>query len=81
MSLPDEQCPGSKLVKEPKPEEITCPWCRAQVEIWTDETKATCRGCGRILAREMAQSCLDWCAKADECLKSGNYRKIKGDAG
>ncbi len=63
-----EQCPGSKLIREPQPEDITCPWCKVSVEIWTDETRARCRNCGHVIVREMTQSCLDWCVKAKECL-------------
>jgi len=63
-----EECPGSKLIKDPTPEEINCPWCKQPVEIWTDETRARCRNCGHVVVREMQQSCMDWCVKAKECL-------------
>lgn len=62
------QCPGSKLIKEPSPEEIICQKCKATVEIWSDERRAKCRNCGHITVRELTQSCLDWCVHAKECM-------------
>jgi len=71
-----ETCPGSRLIREPQPEDITCPWCQAPIEIWTDETRARCRNCGRVVVREMKQSCLDWCVKAKECLEASKHEEM-----
>jgi hypothetical protein len=71
-----EQCPGSKFIRDPQPEDITCPWCKVAVEIWTDETRTRCRNCGHVVVREMTQSCLDWCVKAKECLGRPNDEDV-----
>lgn len=71
-------CPGSKLLREPMPEDITCQECRGSVEIWTHELKATCPNCGATVFRERAPSCIDWCRFAEECIGPELYAQIKG---
>ena len=61
-------CPGSKLLRQPAPEMYTCPSCGEEVEIWTDELKATCRNCNRTVYRDGTMGCLDWCAYGKECV-------------
>jgi len=51
-------CPGSKRIKEPFPENIRCA-CGKEIEIWSDETEATCLHCKKKVSRNMPQSCLD----------------------
>ncbi len=60
-------CPGAKAVREPMPEEVLCPSCGHEVEIWSDEQRARCR-CGAWVYRQPRVSCLDWCASAERCL-------------
>ena len=64
-------CPGSKMFKQPQPENIKCPHCQADAEIWTDEVKVKCPNCGKIICRERGQSCLDWCKYAGQCMGLG----------
>jgi HD superfamily phosphodiesterase len=74
------KCPGSQNFSQPKPENVACPFCSYDVEIWTDEVKATCPKCKRTFLREGEQSCLDWCAFAKECLGEalfGTYMRNK----
>jgi len=76
------ECPGSKLIKQPTPEEVKCPFCGNEVEIWTDEARTRCSGCGNVVTREMAQSCLDWCPHAEECVgkeRLNEYRLSRGE--
>ena len=56
------ECPGSKDIKQPKPEDIKCRSCGADVEIWSDETETKCKKCGKINSRLIGPTCLDWCA-------------------
>ena len=74
------ECPGSKEIKEPKPEEIKCRYCGAVVEIWSDETETKCKSCGKVNSRIIGPSCLDWCSFAKECVGEEKYRRIKGGA-
>lgn len=71
-----KSCPGAGLYKQPIPEEIVCPGCSAQLEIWSDEAQVKCSACGRFIMREYSQaSCLEWCAYARECLGYAAYEK------
>ena len=71
------ECPGSSEIKQPKPEDIKCRYCGADIEIWSDETETKCRACGKVNTREMGPSCLDWCAFAKECIGEEKLRRIK----
>ncbi|MBN3039474.1 MAG: phosphohydrolase [Candidatus Omnitrophica bacterium] len=67
-------CPGSKQIKTPYPEEIKC-LCGQTVEIWSDETSATCKKCKRKVTREMEPTCLDWCSMAGICVGKEKYKQ------
>lgn len=69
------ECPGAKDLKRPKPEEIKCPYCGEVVEIWTDETKATCPKCKKIVTRKQDLSCIEWCQYAKECVGEDIYKE------
>ena len=69
------KCPGSQSFSQPHPEDIECNYCGAQIEIWTDEAKATCPKCGKTVIRLEGQSCLDWCRYAKECVGDQIYGK------
>lgn len=73
----DKSCPGSRSIREPTPEDITCPNCGKEVEIWTDELKATCRGCGNTIFRAQQASCIDWCPHAKECVGPEVYERLR----
>lgn len=69
------KCPGSQKFSQPQPEIKNCPYCGAEIEIWTDEVKATCPKCKKTVTREQAVSCLDWCKYAKECLGEKKYKE------
>ena len=73
----DKSCPGSKGIRQPTPEYINCPDCGAEVEIWTDELKATCRMCGGKVFRAQQASCIDWCPHAKECIGPEVYERLR----
>ena len=66
-------CPGSQKFKQPQPENIKCPYCQADVEIWTDEFETKCTDCKKIVSRNNSQSCLDWCKEARQCVGDKIY--------
>jgi predicted RNA-binding Zn-ribbon protein involved in translation (DUF1610 family) len=70
-------CPGSQKFKQPQPENIKCPSCGSEVEIWTDEAQALCANCGKRVSRPGGQSCLDWCKYAKECVGEEVYKRYK----
>lgn len=67
-------CPGSQKFKQPRPESITCPGCREELEIWTDEFEIKCPKCKKIVKRQEGQNCLDWCKYAKECVGEEVYK-------
>jgi len=68
-------CPGARDLKRPKPENIKCPSCGEEVEIWTDETRATCPKCKKVITRKQDLSCIEWCKYAKECVGEELYKK------
>ncbi len=73
----DKSCPGSRTIREPRPEYINCPDCGREVEIWTDELKVTCPGCGNKVFRAQQASCIDWCPHAKECVGPEVYERLR----
>ena len=73
-------CPGSKLIKEARPEYIACLHCQTEIEIWSDEYRVRCPKCQAWTYREQGPTCLDWCKKAEECVGSqalASYEQAK----
>ena len=75
MSM-DKSCPGSRTIREPRPEYMKCSGCGKEVEIWTDELKATCRNCGTKVYRAQQASCIEWCPHAKECVGPETYERL-----
>ena len=71
-------CPGSKVMRQPKPEQFDCPTCGAEVEIWTDEISGKCLSCGTTVARDGVMSCVEWCAMARDCVGDDLYNSFQG---
>jgi HD superfamily phosphodiesterase/predicted RNA-binding Zn-ribbon protein involved in translation (DUF1610 family) len=69
-------CPGSKLIRQPKPEMFDCPNCGEEVEIWTDELKGACQKCKTVVMRYQDQSCLEWCKLAKNCVGEKAYNSF-----
>ncbi len=76
----DKSCPGSRTIREPRPENIPCPRCGTEVEIWTDELKASCPHCGNKVLRAQQASCIDWCPHARECVGPEVYERLRPQA-
>jgi NADH pyrophosphatase NudC (nudix superfamily) len=58
-----------------------CPKCGNEVEIFSDETRIKCRNCGNYVYKENVPSCVEWCAKARECLGEERWKLLHGDLG
>lgn len=69
-------CPGAVTFREVRPEDIVCPQCGNEVEIWSDEPVAQCRQCGFWVSKERGASCIDWCAYAKECIGLAKYERL-----
>lgn len=73
----DKKCPGARSLRQPVPAFINCPDCGTEIEIWTDELRATCPKCGKRVFREQQPSCIDWCSYAKECVGPEVYQRMK----
>ena len=56
-----------------------CTNCGAEVEIFSDELRVKCPKCGEKVYREQVPSCIDWCAKARECLGEERWKQLRGE--
>ncbi len=70
------ECPGSKNLRQPKPEYVKCASCGQEVEIWTDEVKTACLNCKAVVMRQDQTSCLEWCKYAKECVGEAAYNNF-----
>ncbi len=70
-------CPGSKYMRQPKPELFPCPSCGGEVEIWSDEISGRCAACGTVVMRDGTMSCLEWCAMGRECVGDKVFDSFK----
>jgi transcription elongation factor Elf1 len=50
--MPVHSCPGPSRKGPAVPEETTCPHCGDEIEVWSDQTTATCTSCGKEFERE-----------------------------
>jgi len=44
-----EEKPACSVKSAPIPLEVTCPQCKAEVELWSDETDTVCGKCGNVV--------------------------------
>ena len=56
-----------------------CPNCGNEVEIFSDEMRVKCRKCGTYINKQQVPSCIQWCAKARECLGEERWKELKGE--
>jgi hypothetical protein len=70
------KCPGQDD-RNLKSEIIRCPKCAYQAEIFSDEVKIRCPGCGDFICKDRLPSCIDWCRYARECLGQEKWQRLK----
>lgn len=56
---------------------INCPRCAYEVEIFSDEIKVKCPGCGSLVCNKRPPSCVDWCQSARLCIGEEKWRQLK----
>ncbi|MBF0566569.1 MAG: hypothetical protein HQK89_15180 [Nitrospirae bacterium] len=75
-----ESCPGSSEIKNPHPEDLACVFCGKINEVWSDESEIECKGCSRLIKRNMKETCINWCPAAKECVGIAKYERMMGIA-
>jgi hypothetical protein len=58
-----------------------CPTCGSEVEMFSDEVRVRCRGCGTWVQKDTVPSCVEWCSQARECLGEERWRALMGSRG
>ena len=48
---PLEEKPACATTSMPVPAELACPECKAELEIWSDESEVTCENCGALILK------------------------------
>lgn len=71
------KCPGQDPRKI-EIQNIKCPDCGYNVEMFSDEIKVRCPKCKNLVCQERLPSCVDWCRAARECIGEERWKKLKG---
>jgi DNA-directed RNA polymerase subunit RPC12/RpoP len=75
----ERSCPGSRTIKDPKPEYVNCKRCGTELEIWSDEAKVTCPKCHALYFKEQNLTCIEWCSFAKDCVGEETYNRLMAD--
>ncbi|MDP2941853.1 MAG: phosphohydrolase, partial [Candidatus Omnitrophota bacterium] len=59
------KCPGQEK-RDIEAEALICQDCGYEIEIFSDEAKATCPKCKRVVWKQSLTSCIGWCKYARE---------------
>ncbi len=65
------QCPGqdSRYWKPQDVVEEPCPFCGEILELWKDDARRRCGGCGKVVRNpHFGMGCAKWCRFASQCL-------------
>lgn len=72
----DYKCPGQDK-RNIRVESISCPYCGYKIEIFSDESKVNCPCCKKLIIKDSAASCLNWCKFAEKCIGKEKWEKFK----
>ena len=67
--------PGASRLKVPTITEKICPNCGAVIELFSTDVSVACDKCGFVAYNDL-QSCVQWCAHAEECIGTEMYNKL-----
>lgn len=70
-----DHCPGVANIRTPTLSIKKCPRCGEEIEIFSNDVKVTCGGCGLVIYNGIL-SCVQWCKYAKECVGEETYRKL-----
>ena len=72
------KCPGQDS-RNIQAQVIICSSCGYKVEIFSDEIKARCPNCKRLVCKDRLPSCIEWCRAARDCLGEEKFRQLRGN--
>ena len=58
-----------------------CPYCGAQIEIFSNEDQVKCYECNQLVYREKLSPCIEWCASARQCLEEEKRKRGREKGG
>ena len=76
--MAEDFCPGSAFIRTPTLTIKRCPECGAEVEVFSNDFKVICEGCGFTVYNDQ-QSCIDWCKYARDCFGEEVYERLRGE--
>lgn len=71
-----DKCPGAGNIKTPTLKIKRCPECGAEVEVFSNDFSAICKGCGFTIYEDI-DSCIKWCKYAEKCVGEEVYKRFK----
>jgi len=74
-----DKCPGAGNIRTPTLKIKKCPECGGEVEIFSIDFSAKCKGCGFTIYEDL-ESCIQWCKYAEKCVGEEVYKKLKDRA-
>ncbi len=74
------KCPGRDS-RQVSAVMVVCRRCRADLEMFSDESRRNCPRCGASVLRERELSCAAWCSAARECTGEGLFRRQNNKGG
>jgi len=71
------QCPGAEKIKRVEIIDVTCPHChkKGTASVAGFEDEFACESCGKVIQREVPESCIEKCPVGSECVGEDRYRK------
>lgn len=75
------QCPGAEKIKRIEIVDVTCPHCNkgGTASVAGYENEFSCESCGKMIERDLPESCIEKCPVGSECIGKERYQKyMKG---
>jgi len=75
------QCPGAEKIKRIEIIDVTCPHCHREgtASVAGFENEFVCESCGKMIQRDLPESCIEKCPVGSECIGKERYQKyLKG---
>ncbi len=71
------QCPGAEKIKRVEIIDVICPHChrKGTASVAGFENVFACESCGKMIQRDLPESCIEKCPVGSECVGKDRYQK------
>ncbi len=71
------QCPGAEKIKRVEIIDVICPHChkKGTASVAGFENEFVCESCGKMIQRDLPESCIEKCPVGSECVGKERYQK------